>query len=135
MKTKTKTKTKTEDVVVKVQKHATHRQEEENRWAAEVQAAKKETQTLREEMAQVKEDARTQQEEDSRRAAVIRVVKAHEQASHMQYEESRWGAGVQAAKKEAQTLREEMAQVKEDACARTQQEEDIRRAALNRAIQ
>ena len=56
--------------MVKAQEQATHRQEEESRWAAEVQAAKKEAQMLQEEMAQVKEDARTQQEEDSRRAAV-----------------------------------------------------------------
>ena len=74
---KTKTKTKTADGVVKAQEQAPLRQEEESRWAAEVQAAKKEAQTLQlqEEMAQVKEDARTQQEGDIRRAAVNRKRK------------------------------------------------------------
>ena len=67
---KTKTKTKTADVVVKAQEQATHRQEEESRWAAEVQAAKKEAKMLQEGMAQVRQDARTQQEEDGRWAAV-----------------------------------------------------------------
>ena len=69
---KTKTKTKTADVAVKVQEQlqAVHRQEEESRWAAEVQAATKEAQMLKEEMAQVKEDERRQQEEDIRWAAV-----------------------------------------------------------------
>jgi hypothetical protein len=69
---KTKTKTKTADVVVKAQEQAAHRQEEESRWAAEVQAAKKGAQALQEEMAQVKENARTQQEGDCRWAAVKR---------------------------------------------------------------
>ena len=57
-------------MVVEVHKQATHRQEEEIRWAAEVQAAKKEAQTLREGMAQVKEDARTQQEDNEKRREV-----------------------------------------------------------------
>jgi hypothetical protein len=56
-KRKKKIKTKTAYVVVKAQEQEMHRQEEESRWAAEVQAAKKEAQTLREETAQVKEDA------------------------------------------------------------------------------
>jgi len=53
-----KTKTKTADVVVKARQQVMHRQEEESRWAAEVQAAE--------------EDKRTQQEEDSRWAAAQR---------------------------------------------------------------
>ena len=67
---KTKTKTKTADVVVKAQEQASHRQHEESRWDAQVQAATKEAQMLKEEMAQVKEDERRQQEEDIRWAAV-----------------------------------------------------------------
>jgi len=55
---KRKTKTKTADVVVKARQQVMHRQEEESRWAAEVQAAE--------------EDKRTQQEEDSRWAAAQR---------------------------------------------------------------
>ena len=54
-KRKIKMKTKTAVVVVKAQEQEMHRQEEESRWAAEMQAAK--------------ENERTQQEEDSRWAA------------------------------------------------------------------
>ena len=42
-KTKTMAKTKTTDVVVEAQEHAMHRQEEERRWAGEVQAPRQET--------------------------------------------------------------------------------------------
>ena len=82
---KTKTKTKTEGDVVKAQEQAAHMHEEESRWASEVQAAKKEAQTLQEALVgdgagkggpHEVLDARTaQQEEDSRRAAVNRKKK------------------------------------------------------------
>ena len=87
---KTKTKTKTADAVVEAQEQAMHRQEKESRWAAGVQAAKKEFEArmlqLEEEMAQVyvNKDARTQQEEDSRRAAVKKRV-TKEEGVHAMY--------------------------------------------------